>query len=65
MNNLPLIIKREFIARVRNKTFVVMTFLSPLIFVGMILLITWLATINNSETKKVVVVPQRVHSEFR
>ena len=56
MNNLPLIIKREFIARVRNKTFVVMTFLSPLIFVGMILLITWLATINNSETKKVVVV---------
>ena len=33
-----------------------MTFLSPLIFVGMILLITWLATINNSETKKVVVV---------
>lgn len=56
MNNLPLIIKREFVARVRNKTFVVMTFLSPLIFVGMILLITWLATINNSETKKVVVV---------
>ena len=56
MNNLPLIIKREFIARVQNKTFVVMTFLSPLIFVGMILLITWLATINNSETKKIVVV---------
>ncbi len=34
MNKLPLIIKREFIAKVRNKSFIVMTFLSPLLFVG-------------------------------
>ncbi|GGX23046.1 ABC transporter permease [Aquimarina muelleri] len=53
MNNLKLIIKREFIARVRNRTFVVMTFLSPLIVVGMVLLITWLATLNNDEIRKV------------
>ncbi len=53
MSNLTLIIKREFIARVRNKTFVVMTFLSPLIFVGMISLITWLATLNNDEVREV------------
>ncbi len=53
MSNLKLIIKREFIARVRNRTFVVMTFLSPLIFVGMISLITWLATLNNEEVKQV------------
>ncbi len=53
MSNLKLIIKREFIARVRNRTFVVMTFLSPLIFVGMISLITWLATLNNDEVKQV------------
>lgn len=53
MSNLKLIIKREFIARVRNKTFVVMTFLSPLIMVGMISLIAWLATLNNDEIRKV------------
>ncbi len=53
MSNLKLIIKREFIARVRNRTFVVMTFLSPLIFVGMISLITWLATLNNDEIRQV------------
>ncbi len=53
MSNLKLIIRREFIARVRNKTFVVMTFLSPLILVGMILLITWLATLNNDEVHKI------------
>ncbi len=34
MNKLLLIIKREFIAKVRNKSFIVMTFLSPLLFVG-------------------------------
>ncbi len=53
MNNLKLIIKREFIARVRNRTFVVMTFLSPLIFVGMISLIAWLATLNNDEVREI------------
>ncbi|PKV52343.1 ABC-2 type transport system permease protein [Aquimarina sp. MAR_2010_214] len=53
MSNLKLIIKREFIARVRNRTFVVMTFLSPLIMVGMISLIAWLATLNNDEIRKV------------
>jgi len=53
MSNLTLIIKREFIARVRNKTFVVMTFLSPLIFVAMIGLITWLSTMNNDEVRHI------------
>jgi ABC-2 type transport system permease protein len=33
MSKLVLIIKREFIAKVRNKSFIVMTFLSPLLFV--------------------------------
>ncbi len=34
MNKLLLIIKREFVAKVRNKSFIVMTFLSPLLFVA-------------------------------
>jgi ABC-2 type transport system permease protein len=55
MRNLKLIIKREYLARVRNKTFVIMTFLSPLIFVGMIVLIAYLAKLNNDETKVVAI----------
>lgn len=47
MRNLKLIIKREYLARVRNKTFVVMTFLSPLILVGMIFLVAYLSMLNN------------------
>lgn len=42
MNKLKLIIKREFIAKVRNKTFIVMTLLSPLIMLGMIALVAFL-----------------------
>lgn len=53
MNNLKLIIRREFNSRVRNRTFVVMTFLSPLIVVGMIMLIVWLTTMNKDNIKQV------------
>jgi len=49
MHNLKLIIQREYKARVRNKTFIVMTFLSPLILVGMIFLVAYLSMLNNSE----------------
>ncbi len=55
MNNLKLIIQREYLARVRNKTFIVMTFLSPLILVGMFSLIAYLSMLNNSETHTIAV----------
>lgn len=51
MRNLKLIIQREYFARVRNRTFVVMTFLSPLILVAMIMLIAYLSMINSSEER--------------
>ena len=49
MRSLKLIIQREYLARVRNKTFIVMTFLSPLILVGMFALIAYLSMLNSSE----------------
>lgn len=53
MRNLKLIIKREYLARVRNKTFIVMTFLSPLIFAGMIMFIAFLTSLNSNGVKVV------------
>ncbi|WP_424494801.1 ABC transporter permease [Salinimicrobium sp. GXAS 041] len=53
MRNLKLIIRREYLARVRNNTFVVMTFLSPLILVGMIMLIAYLTSLNKAEVRTV------------
>lgn len=56
MSVLPLIIRREYIARVRNKSFLIMTFLSPLILVGMIMLITYLTQLNSDTQRTIVIV---------
>lgn len=55
MNKLPLIIKREYLAKVRNKSFVIMTFLSPILMVGMILLIAYLTQLNDNEKRVISV----------
>lgn len=46
MGVLSLIIKREFISKVRNKSFIVMTFVSPLIFVAVAALIGYLSSMK-------------------
>ncbi|KOS04628.1 ABC transporter permease [Flavobacterium akiainvivens] len=56
--SLSLIIKREFIAKVRNKSFIVMTFLSPILIVAMAALIGYLVSVNNDEEVKVAVYDQ-------
>jgi ABC-2 type transport system permease protein len=56
MSKLKLIIEREFIAKVRNKSFIVMTFLSPLIMVGIGFLVFFLMKKNNEKIKEIVYV---------
>ena len=51
MSKLSLIIQREYLAKVRNKSFVIMTFLSPILMVGMIVLIAYLTQVNDSEKR--------------
>jgi ABC-2 type transport system permease protein len=53
MNKLKLIIKREYLSKVRNKTFIIMTFLSPLLMIGMIALVAIL-TKSSIEKKSTV-----------
>jgi len=55
MSVLPLIIKREFISKVRNKSFIVMTFLGPLLIVAMTALIAYLSKANEGEVKKIAI----------
>jgi len=54
MSKLVLIIKREFIAKVRNKSFIVMTFLSPLLFVGIGVFVGYLSTMK-AELKTIAI----------
>jgi len=55
MSIISLIIKREFIAKVRNKSFIVMTFLSPLLFVGMAVLVGYLSTMNKDSVTQIAI----------
>jgi ABC-2 type transport system permease protein len=54
MSKTALIIKREFFAKVRNKSFIVMTFLSPLLFVGIAVFVGYLSTMK-AEKKTIAV----------
>jgi len=54
MGVLSLIIKREFTAKVRNKSFIVMTFLSPLLLVGIISFIAYLGSLK-ADVKQIAI----------
>ncbi|MBC6998250.1 ABC transporter permease [Cytophaga sp. FL35] len=55
MRKLLLIIKREYLAKVRNKSFVIMTFLSPILMVGMVVLIAYLTKVNDNDHKVIAI----------
>ena len=58
MDKLKLIIKREFYAKVKNKSFIVMTILSPLMVVGLFLLIIFLNEKNAEEIRTIAFVDE-------
>lgn len=56
MSKIGLIIKREYGTRVMKKSFILLTFLTPILMVGMISLIVYLGTIKDDKVKNIVVV---------
>ncbi|WP_339917601.1 ABC transporter permease [Yeosuana marina] len=58
MNHLPLIIKREYLTKVKNKSFIVMTFLSPIIMIGLASLVAYLSQINNDKERTILVLDE-------
>ena len=58
MEKLKLIIYREFLTKVRNKSFIILTFLSPFLIIGMALLVVYLAKVNESSLKEIVIVDE-------
>lgn len=58
MNHLPLIIRREYLNKVRNKSFIIMTFLTPIIFVGIFTLVGYLTSLNNSDVRVISVLDE-------
>ncbi|MCK0130744.1 ABC transporter permease [Flavobacteriaceae bacterium F08102] len=58
MNHLSLITKREYLNKVKNKSFIIMTFLSPIIMVGVISLIAYLTQLNNDSVRTISVLDE-------
>lgn len=58
MNHLPLIIKREYLTKVKNKSFIVMTFLSPLIMIALIAVVAYLSQLNNDKKRSISVLDE-------
>ncbi|MEG1544319.1 MAG: ABC transporter permease, partial [Tannerellaceae bacterium] len=56
MNKIGLIIKREYLRRVSKKSFILLTFLTPFLFVAMIFVPLWLATLKGDEVRNVAVI---------
>ena len=54
MHKIWLVVKREFLVRVRKKSFVIMTFLGPILLASILILPIYLA--NNSQEKKNIAV---------
>ena len=58
MNHLPLIIKREYITKVRNKSFIIMTFVSPLVAVALFAVVGYLSQLNNDKERTIAVLDE-------
>src|SRR5688500_11711738 len=56
MNKTWLIIKREYLTRVKKKTFILSTFLTPLLFAGVIFAVILITVKNASEEKEKIAV---------
>ena len=58
MNHLPLIIKREYLTKVKNKSFIIMTVLSPLIMIALIAVVAYLSQLNNNKERTISILDE-------
>ena len=67
MNHLLLILKREYINKVRNKSFIIMTFLSPLLMVGVFALVGYLSSLNKEKVRTISILDEsgQFSNEFK
>ena len=59
MNKTAIIIKREYLTRVRKKSFIIMTILAPLLMASMVILIPVLMLSGDKDYKKIAIVEEK------
>ncbi|MGM0566500.1 MAG: ABC transporter permease [Bacteroidota bacterium] len=58
MNKILLIIQREYLIRVKKKSFIVMTFLGPILMASLFIIPIYLAQIDDSEAKRIAILDE-------
>lgn len=58
MNKINLIIQREYLSRVKKKSFIVMTILAPILFAGLMIVPGIMATMGDKEDKVIAVIDE-------
>jgi ABC-2 type transport system permease protein len=56
MSKISLILQREYLSRVRKKSFIIMTLLGPVLFAAMMVVPTWLSSMEDTIEKKIAIV---------
>lgn len=56
MNKIAIIIKREYLTRVRKRAFIIMTLIGPILFAAFLIIPAWLATVEDKEEKIIAVI---------
>ena len=64
MSKIGIVIHREYLQRVKKKSFLIMTFLTPLLFIGLIFGTFFLSSIKDSGSSKVIVVADETNKYF-
>ena len=58
MSKIGLVIQREYVQRVSKKSFILLTFLTPILFAALVFVPLWLSSIKGDEVKKIAVLDQ-------
>ncbi|TCO10486.1 ABC transporter permease [Natronoflexus pectinivorans] len=56
MNKTILILQREYLTRVRKKSFIIMTILGPLLFAAMFVIPGWIASIEDRDERQIAII---------
>ena len=58
MSKIRLIVRREYLTRVRKKSFIIMSILGPVLFAALMIVPALLATMEDKEVKKIAVIDE-------
>jgi len=56
MSKIFLVLEREFLTRVRKKSFIIMTILAPLLFAGLMVVPMIIATMDDTKERSIAVI---------